>query len=68
MTKKTIKREFPKAVMTKYGPGDLLGYDDKKQACVSFKPGDAPELEKLYWRGGPCFSCFILVDDILKEL
>ena len=67
MTKKTIRREYPTTVKTTYGPGSLIGYDDKNQACVSFLPGDAPELEAKYWRGGPSYTCFIPVYDIEKE-
>ena len=67
MTKKTIRREYPRTIKTRYGPGSLIGYDDKNQACVSFLPGEAPELEAKYWRGGPSYTCFISVDDIEKE-
>ena len=67
MTKKTIRREYPKTIMTRYGPGSLIGYDDKNQACVSFLPGDAPELEAKYWRGGPSYTCFISTEDVIIE-
>jgi len=67
MKKKTANREFPKPVMTRYGPGHLLGYDGKGQMCVSFGPGDAPELEKKHSLGGPCYTIMLSVEDIEKE-
>lgn len=55
-------------VDTVYGKGELLGKDGRGQACVIFKPGDAPELEKAHWRGGPCYALMISESDIKERM
>lgn len=61
-----VQHSYPEPVKTVHGDGLLIGVDGRGNACVCFLPGDAPELEKAHWLGGPNYACMIPEEDVIR--